>query len=134
MHAVGEEYRLHACTSKIPDTDECKLHSLNNCSLNKEICENSWGSFKCICALGLTGEDCETGTLYNTCDIVIYNYGKIYYKCVDIDECESLRHWCPKPSFCVNNYGSYHCECPYGTRLDELNGCLGVVHSVINKY
>ena len=54
----------------------------------------------------------------------MYNY------CVDINECES-RHNCPKPSFCVNTHGSYDCECLHGTRLDRLNGCLGLVVHMI---
>lgn len=44
----------------ILDVNECELGN-HNCASNKERCINLWGSFKCICKQGFTGEDCEEG-------------------------------------------------------------------------
>ena len=63
--------------------------------------------------------------------VLINNYEfKFYYNSIihtDIDECKQSRHNCPNPSFCVNRHGSFDCECPNGTRLDGLKGCLGLL-------
>ena len=41
--------------------------------------------------------------------------------CTDIDECNDGSQECPTDSNCVNNPGSYDCECPTGFQSKYLN-------------
>ena len=42
------------------DVDEC----LNNPCLNEGVCENTQGSYTCICVEGREGNNCQTGKIY----------------------------------------------------------------------
>ena len=60
-----------------------------DCAFNA-VCENTHGSYECICNEGYVGN------------------GQI---CEDVNECAELTHQCPENSKCLNNDGSYFCEC-----------------------
>ena len=75
----------------IPDEDECRLSSLNDCDVHA-TCENQVGYYTCSCDEGFIG----TGFTDN---------------CTDVDECESEEHNCSTLAVCTNTEGSYKCEC-----------------------
>ena len=41
--------------------------------------------------------------------------------CTDIDECNDGSEECPTDSYCVNNPGSYDCECPTAFQSKDFN-------------
>ncbi len=87
-------YRGERCNL---DIDECG-ENLDNCS-NNATCMNTEGGFNCICKDGFEGD------------------GVI---CNDINECNTNLNNCPSEySVCVNEIGSYRCDC------DEENGYYG---------
>ncbi|XP_041432755.1 fibrillin-1 isoform X2 [Xenopus laevis] len=106
-NAICEAYTGHLkCTCKdgfigdgvsCSDIDECAYSWLYNCAYG--ICENTIGSYKCVCPAGYTkGTGKETG---NTC--------------VDIDECSSPDlNKCHPIATCFNYVGTYTCQCPPG--------------------
>ncbi|KAF7704852.1 hypothetical protein HF521_021924 [Silurus meridionalis] len=91
-----------ACT----DIDECQDESV----CTRGHCENTEGAFICHCESGFTlsesGEQCD-----------------------DVDECQELTELCDGVGQCVNNIGSYHCNCPpgyrqvNGTRCQDIDEC-----------
>ncbi|XP_053535332.1 latent-transforming growth factor beta-binding protein 1 [Ictalurus punctatus] len=92
-----------ACT----DIDECQDESV----CTRGHCENTEGAFICHCESGFTlsesGEQCD-----------------------DVDECQELTGLCDGVGQCVNNIGSYHCNCPpgyrqvNGTRCQDVDECV----------
>ena len=49
--------------------------------------------------------------------------------CIDINEC--LNNPCGSGAICINEIGSFHCECPPGTLIDPItSSCLGTVKQV----
>ena len=92
------------------DINEC---STNNGGCN-QTCTNTNGSYECSCNVGFNladnNHDCD-GTLY---------YNVMYYHCIvisDINECNTGEHLCEQ--VCVNNIGSYSCDCFIGFSLDS---------------
>ncbi|XP_022810638.1 fibrillin-1-like, partial [Stylophora pistillata] len=69
--------------------DECAIDT-HNCSNENVTCQNTNGSFLCICKRGFIGD--------------IHN-------CTDIDECSLNSHNCSENSNCTNTEGSYNCSC-----------------------
>lgn len=59
---------------------------------------------KCLCAPGFVGSADRIGG------------------CVDDDECKRTPSVCPEGSICINNLGSYTCQCPGGVSGDPFNG------------
>ena len=50
--------------------------------------------------------------------------------CIDIDECATNEHLCPKTSICENEKGSYVCRCPTGyegANCTDIDECLKMV-------
>ena len=106
-----------------PDIDECSP-SISYC-VNKATCINTAGSYKCTCASGYTGINCETNIdecNSNPC----LNSGSCTdgineYTCIcangftgqhceaDIDEC--LSSPCQHNGQCRNTNGSFYCNC-----------------------
>ncbi|XP_060789204.1 latent-transforming growth factor beta-binding protein 1 isoform X4 [Neoarius graeffei] len=92
-----------ACT----DIDECQDE--NVCM--RGHCENTEGAFVCHCESGFTVS--ESGE-----------------QCDDVDECRELSGLCDGVGQCVNNIGSYHCNCPLGyrqvngTRCQDVDECV----------
>ncbi|XP_052777794.1 uncharacterized protein LOC128215112 [Mya arenaria] len=123
-----EEDRNNICK----DIDEC---GRNPCD---QDCENTHGSFTCICEEGfflendgISCSDCKPGTYglncAEQCKCISENTelcDRINGTCtcmrgwkgdqcsVDINECEVVS--CPVNSYCVNTNGSYTCDCDRG--------------------
>ena len=102
------------------DINEC---STNNGGCN-QTCTNTNGSYECSCNIGFNladnNHDCD-GTLY---------YNVMYYHCIvisDINECNTGEHLCEQ--VCVNNIGSYNCDCFIGFALDaNAINCSGTIY------
>ncbi|WAR21595.1 FBN2-like protein, partial [Mya arenaria] len=125
-------------TGSCIDANECDNPSLNNCSHD---CSNTIGSYSCSCRPGykLMNSLCQVSdpckTLSNlTCSgyCVVNNnitecrcqhgfvLGEDDQRCFDVDECQgSTTNMCDPVSRCINTEGSYVCECPVGTRLEN---------------
>eukprot|EP00736_Rhodelphis_marinus_P002214 Rmarinus@m.23570 len=86
------------------DINECS-DALHNCDPLHGLCENSPGSFDCLCALGYEGSGVN---------------------CTDIEECASMTHQCTTDAVCINVVGSYLCECKTGYTGDGVLSCLDV--------
>ena len=119
------------------DIDECQLK--NPCA-NDGVCTNSEGTFNCLCTEGWTGRNCTEGKVSNTCicfqqtqiktkfffffnnwcwlkieenclhqiDITHYSV-LIAFMNSDVDEC--LFSPCGDEVPCINELGSYSCQC-----------------------
>ena len=88
------------------DIDECQHATLNNCTSNV-TCNNTYGSFRCLCKVGFT-ENASIG-------------------CTDIDECQDTSA-CPSNSICFNTNGSFLCHCNAGFTGDSSpsSACLDI--------
>ncbi|XP_048586192.1 fibulin-5-like [Nematostella vectensis] len=71
---------------------------INECNGNHSCeykCQNTYGSYKCLCP---AGKEVVDG-----------------FKCKDVDECASGHHYCYwKSSTCVNTEPGYYCKCKPG--------------------
>eukprot|EP00736_Rhodelphis_marinus_P006590 Rmarinus@m.20600 len=74
--------------------DECEL-GLHTCV----TCEDTEGSFQCLCPPGYDGNSCY-----------------------DVDECNLATHDCPIHTYCENTFGSFDCFCVTGftERISEF--------------
>ncbi|KAG5849838.1 hypothetical protein ANANG_G00075950 [Anguilla anguilla] len=91
------------------DVDECK-ESPDVCA-GQGVCENTLGSYKCVCELGYRGN----GT-----------------HCEDENECASGRHGCDPNARCGNVVGSYFCQCYQGYSGDGYS-CFDVDECALNN-
>ena len=84
------------------DVNECA----NNSGGCNQVCNNTDGSFHCLCNDGYTlSEDGRT--------------------CRDINECITNTHGCQQ--VCVNTEGGFRCECNTGYQLnDDSRTCTGI--------
>ncbi|CAH3124383.1 unnamed protein product, partial [Pocillopora meandrina] len=114
------------------DIDECSGET-NGCDENAE-CNNTLGSYKCICKDGFQGnetnckdlDECADGT--HNCDVnaecnntlASYNctckdgFRGNGTSCKDLDECADGTHNCDVNAECNNTLGSYNCMCKDG--------------------
>lgn len=86
-------------TNECTDTDECANETL--CG-SHGFCENTLGSFLCICHLGYQNLPGENG-------------------CVDVNECEMTEVVCGR-AMCENMDGSFMCHCPDNEEYDRDSG------------
>ncbi|XP_026687195.1 fibrillin-1-like, partial [Diaphorina citri] len=91
--------------SLAPDLHQC--HDINECNLNKRICNggqcnNTLGSYVCMCTEGLR----------NSLDLST---------CLDINECEEMPEICGSGT-CENNIGSFSCRCEDGYSVKPAEG------------
>jgi len=120
-------------------------------------CNNIAGSFECICATGLKFDETKRACVYidknpdpgpdpgTTTDCIqpggcvatqgcpkgFYPYQLFFgqIQCIDINEC--LQSACGQHSKCINEIGSYRCQCGNGFRYgrsggcEDINECLG---------
>ncbi len=97
-------------------------------------CYNNIGSFSCDCKSGYQlnsdGVTCQ-GIITISINLAGSIDNKLFW--VDVNECTIDTDGCD--DICVNEVGSYHCECNVGFELDEDNhGCSGqtvLMHAVI---
>ncbi|GMR31928.1 hypothetical protein PMAYCL1PPCAC_02123, partial [Pristionchus mayeri] len=104
-------YSFNATTRKCDDIDEC-LAVPSPCPLQPKgvRCENTQGSYKCICPDG-------------------YKLSKDGKQCDDIDECVDIgQQVCEKSNAaCVNTLGSFECNCTKGFRQGkDKKSCINI--------
>ncbi|XP_053372974.1 uncharacterized protein LOC123561094 [Mercenaria mercenaria] len=131
--------------------NECTLNTFT-CPQNAS-CEDTQGSYKCNCDTGFSktsdekckvcdpryyGQDCATPCscyAVNTkvCDHVTgnctCNEGWEGEQCSkDIDECTTSSNPCTERlrTVCINNNGSYTCQCDEGFELDDAETCVDI--------
>ncbi|XP_077865610.1 uncharacterized protein LOC100366660 [Saccoglossus kowalevskii] len=95
------------------DGNECLLSSQNDCNPSNNICENTDGSYVCLCKLGYTGDG---------------------NNCTDINECTVDNGGCEHT--CVNTEGNYYCTCNDGYEIDvggfnckDIDECILETHT-----
>eukprot|EP00456_Euglypha_rotunda_P026203 TRINITY_DN2113_c0_g1_i12.p1 TRINITY_DN2113_c0_g1~~TRINITY_DN2113_c0_g1_i12.p1 ORF type:complete len:215 (-),score=20.20 TRINITY_DN2113_c0_g1_i12:23-667(-) len=124
------------------DVDECQFPNPYPCA--SDACNNTIGSFECLCQSGYHGAPCTdiNECLTNPCDsfATCENLNGSYYcdcnngyfgngsYCEDWDECSTNTSLCSLYSECENNHGSYHCDCWPGFEGDgfvcnDINEC-----------
>lgn len=84
------------------DVDECLT---DICPDVNDFCQNTMGSFQCICNAGYIFDDTS---------------------CADIDECLENVYNCTDNSYCQNSGGSYDCLCEDGFRKTDEELCLDI--------
>jgi len=102
------------------DIDECTL-ATDNC-VDPATCSNFPGGFSC---------DCPAGSGYfangNGGCMCPNGYSDTGSGCVDVDECSEGSDSCHESSTCVNQIGSYYCNCQSGYYYtDDYTGCLDI--------
>ena len=115
---VGHSIFLY---NPFPDVNEC---AKNNGGCSQE-CTNLPGRFHCYCTPGyrLLGDNrtCEGMCFFAYAVILLFEFSLCTY--VDIDECKE-NVTCS--DICVNELGTYHCECLDGFSLsDDGHLCSG---------
>ena len=102
--AWGREYDeslgcvdINECESQDLDFIPCKADNL-------DMCVNLDGGYTCSCDLGW-----EVAVDPDLSDPEFPNRGP--FMCVDLDECQENTHSCSDIEVCVNEQGSYRCEC-----------------------
>ncbi|XP_043279236.1 fibrillin-2-like isoform X2 [Venturia canescens] len=115
------------------DIDECSIYASQSyggvCGTNAR-CENTVGSFRCVCESGFENVAHGSGV------------------CQDVDECARSPGLCQHD--CVNAWGSYRCTCKPGFRLNpdnrsctdidecvefkENNLCIGICENTPGSY
>ena len=91
------------------DNNECDLYT-DSCDVDVD-CVNIDLGYECHCKSGFEVQ--QSGSMKTH---YIDDQGKKGDSCVDIDECDENDHDCPTDSNCLNNPGSYTCECKSGYR------------------
>jgi thrombospondin 2/3/4/5 len=102
------------------DIDEC--FALKPCD-HKVRCENLSPGFRCEkCPTGYHGEHSQGLFMAAVIDQTFQRQ-----RCEDIDECKEGIAQCGPNTNCINNEGSYECECLTGfVRSNSTNGCVPV--------
>jgi len=134
-------------------TDKKCDHNINECMLNTHDCHryasctDTQGSFTCACNRGYTGDADGKTDCHDIDDCVHSDATCKYGKCIDlgvddmrctclpgwedklcdldINECGVQTDMCNANALCINNDGSYTCECKSGWQGDGVGptGC-----------
>ncbi|XP_052691021.1 uncharacterized protein LOC128168863 isoform X6 [Crassostrea angulata] len=83
---------------KCEDINECEGNNTNVCNTRTELCENTEGSYLCICLPGFRKDNSI---------------------CKDVDECSEKTSGCEQ--ICNNTFGSFECLCFPGFSLNINN-------------
>ncbi|KFD67533.1 hypothetical protein M514_20210 [Trichuris suis] len=91
-------------------------NGINDCSIHSK-CENTFGSYKCICHDGWRGIHCdedddECNTAQQICGGMTDRCENIAGSYKYIEECKN--NPCRHGGLCMETYGSYTCQCPPG--------------------
>ena len=103
------------------DADECQIGT-DNCT---QQCTNTDGSYYCSCYTGYIlisdNQTCIGWLTYNLSEFIL----PILIS--DDDECLHSRVFCGQ--ICINEVGSFHCDCKFGYTLSD-NGitCKGIIY------
>lgn len=105
------------------DVDEC----INSLCKHEGTCSNNEGSYFCNCTDGWQGQNCEKGKdakkkisnlfskelyIVKTFILVQLTWPLNILIYLDVNECESSP--CANNGTCINNLGSYTCDCTEG--------------------
>ncbi|PFX18416.1 Uromodulin [Stylophora pistillata] len=101
--------------------DECKKN-LHSCHSNA-FCNNTNGSYSCICKTGFQGDGKET--CHGKFNQSYSSNGNAFNisRSKNIDECIEGIHGCHNNASCTNTNGTYRCTCKPGFAGDGRNSC-----------
>ena len=112
------DYNYVICTTDpiifSPDVNECEGLT-HNCNESTAYCEDTDGSYVCICSTGYSGDgdNCSSRcTCVRTCAVLHYKY--IFQTVLDINECIQTPYPCDFNAMCIDTDGSYSCSCNTG--------------------
>lgn len=124
-------YNLFPPPSPHSDIDECASNVTNDCSQNCHNLDCLGGRYRCSCNMGY-----ELGSDQHTCigknktlfdqDIIPFSLLLLFsLLLIDTNECSLGTDNCQQ--LCINNVGSYSCDCNSGCELNS-NGinCTGI--------
>ena len=106
---------FHNSLGNCADTDEC-ASSLNHCP-DSSTCNNTIGSYQCLCKGGYVQVDETTSE--------------------DIDICDSGYNNCMDNMICENTAGSYRCDCKTGYTAnveDNIFACKDINECVTSSH
>ncbi|CAK8693060.1 unnamed protein product [Clavelina lepadiformis] len=115
--ACPQGFQLRSDGRMCEDVNECASDNLNDCTAKGMTCKNLIGYYTCLCPPGYR----RIGTADS---------------CIDVNECEQTRI-CTNGE-CVNQEGTFACECNEGYDYDEENKlCLdnrqGVCYAAVHQ-
>lgn len=150
MHHLTDSHCAYISTLFFLDVDECV--ELEGVCTNQGQCENTFGSYKCVCSHGYRGNGTHCTGKMDISFIFLFIYSiQIPYKyftlwfwitffllpslwireshawCTvfaDVNECISGLHNCNVNARCGNVVGSYFCQCHQGYSGDG-HSCYG---------
>ena len=96
------------------DINECELYT-DACNGLDADCINIDSGYECHCKAGFEAVQSGSGNTH-----FIDDQGNTGDNCTDINECIANPELCPTDSNCVNNPGSYDCECTTGFQSKYL--------------
>lgn len=86
--------------------------------MEKSRCINLVGTYRCDCLPGYVmtddGYTCQGKAILITSSRRVYSLFSSLFSPTDVDECASDQHDCDANALCVNNEGSYDCQCVTG--------------------
>jgi hypothetical protein len=104
------------------DCNECEEHT-HGCA-SAATCTNTYGSHECVCKPNHYGDGVMC-TPCTVCDVGWKRQGicdEVDYTCVNIDECSENVDNCHAHATCMDNEGSFKCECDQDGPGEEFWG------------
>ncbi|KAJ8307334.1 hypothetical protein KUTeg_015418 [Tegillarca granosa] len=115
----------------IEDINECNDITLNQCDEKTTTCVDTIGNFTCVCNPGYFHDGlykCKVSANFRLLTNIVV-------KIPNIDEC-SIGHPCEQ--ICINNEGSYQCQCQNGfSIMDDRSHCKkikGLITKRVSDY
>ena len=90
-----------------------------DCDTNA-ICLDRDGGYDCECSIGYSGNGTYCEGMLTPFSFISICF-QVYISSSDIDECTSDNDTCHINASCINNVGSYDCECLSGFMGDGFN-------------
>ena len=130
-HGFCRDYRVGLCWRDLDErTGRCSNGIGGNGKLfSKDLCCAGYGK-----GWGTPCEPCPEAGSTKCAPGFVFRNGK----CVDIDECAEGLHSCPDDAMCMNQKGSYSCQCRTGSVFDEkqqvcVDGRRGACYATVNS-